>query len=466
MDTKIMGFLTPHPPVIIPAIGNGREEGASKTIHAMNTLSEQIEKIKPDTIVLISPHAPMFSDYVYMYGGETIEGDLSQFGFHEKMSFKQDIELITEIERLMKKRGVPGGRVDDYTLKSMNISPRLDHGALVPLYFLTSKYKKSELVIMAPSGLGLEVLYKLGGLLKEASGNIQKKIVVIASGDMSHKVNEESPYGSALAGEAFDQFIANMILEAKIEKIFTVNHKMREEAAECGYRSLVILAGVYNEQKVESKLLSYEAPFGIGYCVASFVPTEEKAESALDQSNFSTLLRENESVCVRIARSTLETFVREGIKKRWETFKLKKEEAYLIEEQAGTFVSIKKFGELRGCIGTTGATQASVVLEIIENAIAAGTRDPRFPRVMADELPFLEYSVDILEKALPVQKREELDPKKYGVIVQKGSMRGLLLPDLEGVNTVDEQLHIACQKAGIDPYGTYDMYKFEVRRYR
>ena len=137
-----------------------------------------------------------------------------------------------------------------------------------------------------------------------------------------------------------------------------------------------------------------------------------------------------------------------------------------MRERAGVFVSLKKHGELRGCIGTFEPTQPNIAMEIIGNAISAATRDPRFPPVEPEELTELSYSVDVLSKPEAVDSSESLDPKRYGVIVESGLRRGLLLPDLEGVDTVEYQLSIARQKAGIGKDEPVKIYRFEVKRYR
>ena len=137
-----------------------------------------------------------------------------------------------------------------------------------------------------------------------------------------------------------------------------------------------------------------------------------------------------------------------------------------MQNKAGVFVSIKKKGELRGCIGTYSSTTDNVASEIIQNAISAATQDPRFFPVDPLELKELEYSVDVLSPPEKVDRPEALDPKHYGVIVKKGNRRGLLLPDLEGVNTVNEQIRIAALKAGISPEEDVELDRFEVKRYK
>lgn len=164
---------------------------------------------------------------------------------------------------------------------------------------------------------------------------------------------------------------------------------------------------------------------------------------------------------VKLAKDTVETYIREREKIQFPP-KLTPE----MKEKAGIFVSIKKRGELRGCIGTFLPTTQNVAHEIIQNAISAATQDPRFSPIHVSELSELEYSVDVLSQPEKVEGYEKLNPQKYGVIVKSGNRRGLLLPDLEGVNTVEEQIRIAMLKAGISPTENIELYRFEVKRYK
>ncbi len=165
---------------------------------------------------------------------------------------------------------------------------------------------------------------------------------------------------------------------------------------------------------------------------------------------------------VELAKKTVEEYIRKGTISSPPS-KIPEE----MNKKAGVFVSIKKRGQLRGCIGTFLPTTENIYEEIVRNAIAAATQDPRFSPIQEEELPDLEFSVDILSPPEPVRDLTELDPKKYGVIVMKGWQRGLLLPDIEGVNTVDEQLKIAKLKAGISPFDSdVEIYKFKVERYK
>ena len=163
---------------------------------------------------------------------------------------------------------------------------------------------------------------------------------------------------------------------------------------------------------------------------------------------------------VKLAKETVESYIREG------KIPQPKELTTEMEKQAGVFVSIHKQGELRGCIGTFEPTKSNVAEEIMSNAISSATRDPRFPPIAASELADLEYSVDILTKPEPVKDVSQLNPKKYGVIVEHGFRRGLLLPDLEGVDTGEQQIEICRLKAGISFGQPVSLYRFEVKRFK
>lgn len=163
---------------------------------------------------------------------------------------------------------------------------------------------------------------------------------------------------------------------------------------------------------------------------------------------------------VELAREAIERYVRKG-----ERMPVPQELSPLLASRAGAFVSLHMNGELRGCIGTIEPTQDTLAAEVIQNAISAATQDPRFPPVTERELPLLDISVDVLEPAEEVTSLADLDPKVYGVIVQRGSRRGLLLPDLEGVDTPEQQVSIALRKAWIGPHEPYRLLRFRVTRY-
>ena len=241
-----------------------------------------------------------------------------------------------------------------------------------------------------------------------------------------------------------------------------------ERAAECGLRSFQMMAGALDGLAVAPKLMSHEGTFGVGYAVALFPVTgrdeKRRFEAACEQAQHDRLeeRRTREDAWVRLARLSLETYVRTGRRLESLPDDLPQE---LTGQAAGAFVSLHVAGRLRGCIGTIVPAQETVAQEIVQNAVSAGTRDPRFPAVRADELDQLEYSVDVLGQPEPVDSPDQLDPGQYGVIVSCGQRRGLLLPDLDGVDTVEQQIDIARRKGGIRAEDPYTLQRFKVVRH-
>ncbi len=289
----------------------------------------------------------------------------------------------------------------------------------------------------------------------------------MASGDLSHKLLAEGPYGFAAEGPVFDKECTEALGTGDFLRLLSIDADLSESAAECGLRSFWMMAGALDRRAVESELLSYEGTFGVGYGVATFKATGKDAARAFGDA-FEAAERARldarkaaEDEYVRLARYSLETFVRTG-RRADVPGDLP---AALSGRRAGAFVSLKKDGMLRGCIGTILPVTGSLGEEIVRNAVSACSEDPRFNPVTEDELDTLVYSVDVLTEPEPIASEEMLDPKRYGVIVESGGRRGLLLPDLAGIDTVAEQLSIACRKGGIDPNGPVKLWRFEVVRH-
>ncbi|WP_367180331.1 AmmeMemoRadiSam system protein A [uncultured Oscillibacter sp.] len=219
---------------------------------------------------------------------------------------------------------------------------------------------------------------------------------------------------------------------------------------------------------MESKLLSYEGVTGVGYGVATFTvigPDEDRRFGKQCEVMERARLAEkkaNQDPWVKLARMSLETFVKTGRRLERLPEDLLPE---MTEQVAGDFVSFHAHGQLRGCIGTTGPTTENVAWEIVQNAVSACSWDPRFLPVTVPELNGLEYSVDVLGQPEPIASPDQLDVKKYGVIVSCGSRRGLLLSDLEGVDSVEQQIDIARQKGGISSRKKVILERFEVVRH-
>ena len=477
----IAGWLVPHPPLIFPEVGRGKQNEINDTVTAYRAAADSIAKAAPDTIVIISPHAPMYADYFHIAPGAGDSGDMKAFGVPGvKIQATYDTEFIEELARGCAAAGFPAG-TEGAKKKG------LDHGASIPVRFINDAYNPKDTtqkepsplcpcpkyVITGVSGLPLADHYRFGVLISETAERLGRKTVVIASGDLSHRLKDEGPYGFSPEGPEYDKLIRAIGADADFSRLFDMDEGFLENAGECGHRPLTVLAGALDRKAIAAKPLSYEGPFGVGYCLASFTVSAasgtDEGRAFLDAYLDSEQKRaeeriQNESPHVNLARRTVENFVRTG---RLYQSPEPLDDA-LASGRAGVFVSIKKQGQLRGCIGTISPVTESIGEEIRSNAVSAASRDPRFDIIGEDELPYLEYSVDVLAPAEDIDSEDELDPAKYGVIVSLGGKRGLLLPDLEGIDDAGTQVSIAMRKAGIreSDRQRVKLERFEVIRYR
>ena len=462
----VAGCLMPHPPVLIHAVGNGREHVCDKTLKGLREAAKIIKVQKPETIVVITPHGPVFADGLAIGAEPMLSGDLKAFGAPEISLVKSNaIEWVDRIVHGAGRIHVPMVKIDKESARRYHTTPELDHGVLVPLYFVNSEWENFRLIHITYGLLSIPKLFTFGQMLKALFDEAQERIVVIASGDLSHCLKDDGPYSFHPDGPRFDEEAIRHLNEGDFGGLLTMDSTLVKHAGECAYRSLAILGGALDGVSLESTCHSYEGPFGVGYGVCSFIASGTK-ESDLPAmlsawSQAISQRRSNEDPWVSLARNTIETYIMTG------TFPRLPEDlpAQMTSEENGVFVSIKGPGGLRGCIGTFAPTTPSVASEIVANAVKAATEDPRFSPIEPDELEELILSVDVLMPPEPIHSKAELDPKRYGVIVQKGMKRGLLLPDLEGVDTPDEQIRIALQKAGIMESEEFTLQRFEVVRH-
>lgn len=457
--------MVPHPPLIIPKVGRGQEKSIPETIKAYRVAAELIAAGKPDTVIVITPHSAMYADYIHISPGTAAKGSFAQFQSGDvKLEAAYDTAFVTELCRRADACGLRAGTLGEQDKK-------LDHAAMVPLCFLRDAYGTElpcKLLRIGLSGLPYTDHYRLGMLIQETAESLKRSIAVIASGDLSHRLKEDGPYGFAEDGPIYDQKIMDVMGRGAFDALFHFEPEFCESAGECGHRSFVMMAGCLDGLSVKAKQLSYEGPFGVGYGICIYRPEGlDPARHFLGaylkaQKQAIEKRRQEEDAYAGLARQTLETYIRTG-----ETSSLPlglPEE--MTKQQAGVFVSLKKNGQLRGCIGTISASTKSIAREIIQNAISAGTKDPRFNAVMEEELDELVYSVDVLGDAEDIDSPAALDVKRYGVIVSNGNKRGLLLPNLEGINTVEQQIAIARSKAGIKDHEPIKLQRFEVVRHQ
>jgi len=408
------------------------------------------EAAKEEVIGAVSPHAG------YMYSGPVAGAVMSRIRLKDTVIIigpnhsgrGKPLSIMTEGTW-----STPLGKVkidselarkilatSDYLQKD-SAAHQIEHSLEVQVPFL--QYFKSDIKIV-PIVLSFATgsIYKqIGKEIARAIKDLNREVVIIASSDMTHYEPQES------AEKKDNQAIA-AILELNEDKLLARIEEL--DITMCGYAPTVSLISAAKELGAkEAELIRYQTS---GDTTGDYSSVVGYAGIIIKKAEIHPL--------VKLARETVETYTKEG--KVYEPQKLTPE----MKEKAGVFVSIHKLDQLRGCIGTFEPTQKNVAEEIIHNAISSATRDPRFLPITPGELGDLHYSVDVLTRPEPVAGKDQLDQKKYGVIVEAGSRRGLLLPDLEGVDSVDYQIDICCQKAGIAPDEPVKLYRFEVRRYK
>ena len=453
----LASFIVPHPPLIIPNIGKGSEKQVSKTISAYKEIAKQIATLNPETIIISSPHAPMYSDCFYISNSPTLTGNLANFGAKE-ISFTEEVDtkLVDEITELAKKHHFP-------VYKDIPSVP-LDHGTIIPLYFIRKELPKSSIIVLGLSTLPLITNYQMGTIIKEAVNNLNRKVVYIASGDLSHKLQEYGPYGFATEGPKYDKKIMDICRTSNFYELLNFKSSFLEKAAECGHRSFTIMAGCFDGQEIESQELSHEDITGVGYGVCSFYPKETNSNRQFLKKNL-----QEESLRLEKIKKSSDSYVNlafESLKYYFDTKQKMSIPPNLPEEmltnKAGVFVSLYKFDTLRGCIGTILPTTNTIAEEIINNSLSAALNDYRFPPLTKEELKWLEITVYILKEPEPISSLDMLDVHKYGIIVTHGLKRGVLLPDLDGVDTIKKQIAIAKEKASIKPNEDCKIERFEV----
>ncbi len=458
-------IMVPHPPLIIPQVGRGQEKQIQKTINAYGKAAAFIVSQVPETIVLLTPHSVLYADYFHLSPGNEAAGNMAAFRAGEvKLSVAYDAPFVTELARRAGAEGLRAGTLGER-------DKALDHASMVPLFFLRQAFGGEipcKIVRIGLSGLPLTDHYRLGMLIRDTAEALGKQVAVVASGDLSHRLKEDGPYGLSPEGPVYDERIMDVMGHGDFLSLLRFDPDFCESAGECGHRSFTIMAGCFDGQGVRAERLSYEGPFGVGYGVCTYLPTgPDKNRTFLDkyrseEQQAAEDRRRAEDPYVALARQTLEKYVTSG-----ETIPVPEGlPGEMTGGRAGVFVSLKKHGQLRGCIGTISATAGSIAQEIIQNAVSAGTQDPRFDPVEPEELDELVYSVDVLGNAEDIGSPEALDPRRYGVIVTAGRRRGLLLPNLPGIDTVKEQIAIARRKAGIRDGEPVTLQRFEVVRHQ
>lgn len=263
-------FMAPHPPLIIPQVGRGQERTIQQTIDAYDAIAKTIGEKKPETVVLISPHQTMYADYFHIAPGMQARGDFGKFGAQDvKLEVRYDVSFVKELCGRVEAARLPAGTEGE-------IDRRLDHGTMVPLYFVNKYWADYELVSVGLSGLSYQLHYELGKHIQETARSLDKRVVIIASGDLSHRLKADGPYGYAKEGPEYDRRIMTAMGKGDFKELFDFTEDFCKKAGECGHRSFTMMAGALEAEASElgasiyARRLSYEGPFGVGYGICAY----------------------------------------------------------------------------------------------------------------------------------------------------------------------------------------------------
>jgi MEMO1 family protein len=444
MTSLIGAAFMPHPPIILPEIGQGSEKESAETLKGIEKIVERAAADQPQVIIVITPHGYTRGSLMTVSENTILSGDFSAFGHSEIQLAFENNQLL--VEKLL------------YAAKTNNLSLNtaindLDHGALVPLYFLNRRLPPFMVVHISIGWGPPSHIYENGRLLRSVFSEFDESVLLLASGDLSHRLKENGPYGFHPQGPIFDEMVKKAFENNRLPDLLSIPEKTTNAAGQCGLAPFILAAGLLDQQEVNTQLYSYEGPFGIGYLNA-YTSVEKRAVR---------------HPYVELARKSIDLYVKNGRTLDFETYRQSTSKHTFLNEaaeiSAGAFVSLHLNGKLRGCIGTIESVYDHLGDEIIHNAILAATEDPRFEPVKAHEIPHLEIKVDVMGEMEPVDDSSSLDVQTYGIMIKSGNRRGLLLPALDGINTVEEQLSIVRQKACIGKDETCQMHRFRVNRY-
>jgi AmmeMemoRadiSam system protein A len=470
------GCISPHPPIIVPEVGRGREAGAQRTIDALQQVAGEITVHRPETALIMATHGPLNPGAFVLLTAPAAQGDFGRWGAPKvSFHFDTDAELIAAIRDEATRAELPLDAANRW-------NGGLDWSVTVPLHYLRSGMGDAPLTPMNISFLSAARHFRFGQAVRHAIDRVGRRAVIIASADLSHRLSEDGPYGFDPAGPELDRRVREAVADWDVEALLTMDEGFREQAGEDAVSSISFLMGALDGLPVRPRVLSYEGPFGVGYMVAAIDILEGEGEASfavVERAEPEPVVSpvegpappEPEDIVaaagprhplVRLARDAVEAFVRER--------RVLEPVAPCLGDlpaHGSCFVSLKTTdGALRGCIGAVDPVEPELPREVVRNAIDAATMDPRFLPVTEEELSDLVYSVDVLAPPEPIEGIDELDPRRYGVIVRSGRRRGLLLPDIEGVDTPEQQVEIARSKALIAPDEPIEMWRFEVQRFK
>lgn len=452
----IFAALLPHAPILIPQIGGEDLKATRASVAAMKTVAVRLNSMQPGAVVIISPHSPRRFGAFGLWSGKRLYGDLRHFGAGDiALDILNGLDLASELKVQARSRGIATWAIP---------SQPLDHGVLVPLWYLAEAGWHGPTIVISvnyPGQEGLGRLGRLGQALADAISRRSKPVAVIASGDMSHRLTPDAPAGYEPRARDFDSQLIECLRKGAYHDLEHLDLTLRGLAAEDALDSTIIAAASVNWQSTGHAVLSYEGSFGVGYGVAVLFDSEAGSARPLEM--------ECQERCRAVWADTLPNVARESLKAT--LFETSEATPPIPDDflamRRGVFVSIRRpNGQLRGCIGTFLPECENVVEETRHLTYLASFCDGRFPPVTRDEFHDLRFEVSLVEPPEEVTSEAQLDPINYGIVMRTADGReGCLLPNLAEIHTGQQQLDFARRKGRIHPWEPTRLQRFLAPRF-
>ena len=444
----IFAVLMPHAPILVPEVGRRETGTAIASVRAMRIVAERLECRRPAIVVVISPHSPRKPHAFGIWAGNRLLGSFSQFGAPQaSVTLPNALRLVKSLEGQAGRLGLPMWEISAISL---------DHGALVPLWYLVQAGWRGPTAVVSLNYPGEGQLSDFGAALRAATAELRQPVAIVASGDMSHRLTINAPAGYEPCAKEFDQTLIRFLRAGAYHELEHIDAALQERAAEDAVDSTTVALAAVNWRSTGHEVLSYEGPFGVGYGVAvlfdSVQPAPLRSREAQEQQ------------CYPIWLATLPRVARNAVKSTlFETLDLgPPAETKCLSMRRGLFVTIRNLeGEVRGCVGTLSPKWQNVIEETRRLAHAAAFLDTRFPAVTPEEYPNLCFEISIVGPLEPVSSEADLDPSAYGVVATtRDGREGCLLPDVEGVRSIAQQVAFVRLKGGIQPGEHVRLHRF------
>lgn len=428
-------YIVPYSPLLLPNIHDEVQDQLQATASAYHQVAKEIGEYHPDTIVIISTKAFGYKDYIHIAPGEQAVGSFAKYDHSEyAIAVEYDTVLVNQICSLAKRNHIPAGKRGEHP-------PDLDVGTMTPLFFINQYMSGYRVVRISTSEMDDEQLDRLGQCITAAAEDIDRKIVIIVSGELSKRLSQDSPYGYHKDAAVFDQYIVSSLKDNDLESWNHINFDLKKASAQTILGALHILKGAISDTLFHSSSLSYEAPFGIGWLIASFHNKDRNPYCALARSAMLHYLKHGKSMA-RIDISDPK-----------------------LKQRGGIIISLYIHNKLYAYAGTIHPSYPTIAQEIVHNAILAGFHTSQKAPLSKEQLMRCEIKIHLLSEYEPIFFIEDLNVKYDGLIVMNNQRQGIVFPNTTGIQTPAEQLATALKKGGIDADEYYTMERFKLEQY-